>query len=70
MRYAMTYVIITFLVLLLLNVYCSKGCQKLFYQSKQTSMIEKCQLASDEIGALEVINNSTVSAVINQLDSM
>ena len=70
MRYAMTYVIITFFVLLVLNVYCSKGSQKLFYQSKQASMIEKCQLASDEIGALEVINNSTVSAVIDQLDSL
>lgn len=70
MRYAATYVIITFFVLLVLNVYCSKGCQKLFYQSKQASMIEKCQLASDEIGALEVINNATVSGVINQLDSL
>ena len=69
-RYAMTYVVITFFVLLVLNVYCSKGSQKLFYQSKQASMIEKCQLASDEIGALEVINNSTVSAVIDQLDSL
>ncbi len=69
-RYALTYVIITFVVLLVLNVYCSKGAQKLFYQSKQTSMIEKCQLASDEIGALEVINTSTITGVVNQLDSL
>ena len=41
LRYAFTYVIITFLVLLILNIYCSKGSQKLFYQSKQASMIEK-----------------------------
>ena len=66
----MTYVAITFFVLLVLNVYCSKVSQRLFYQSKEASMIEKCQLASDEIGALEVINNATVSGVINQLDSL
>ena len=70
LRYAMTYVVITFFVLLVLNVYCSRGSQKLFYQSKEASMIEKCQLASDEIGALEVINNATVSGVIEQLDSL
>ena len=58
LRYAMTYVVITFLVLLTLNVYCSRAAQKLFYQSKEVSMLEKCQLASDEIGALEVIHTS------------
>ena len=66
----MTYVIITAFVLLILNVYCSKGSQTLFYQSKEASMIEKCLLASDEIGSLEVINTSTVTGVVNQMDSM
>ena len=66
----MTYVVVTFLVLLVLNVYCSKVSQELFYQSKETSMIEKCQLASDEIATLDVINNSTVTGIINQMDSL
>ena len=66
----MTYVVITSMVLLVLNVYCSIACQNLFYESKKTSMIEKCLLASDEISTLEVINTSTVSAVIRQIESL
>ena len=66
----MTYVVITSVVLLVLNVYCSIACQNLFYESKKTSMIEKCLLASDEISTLEVINTSSVSAVIGQIESL
>ena len=66
----MTYVIITFVVLLILNIYCSKVSQKLFYQSKEASMIEKCQLASDEIATLEVLNTSTITGIVNQLESL
>lgn len=66
----MTYVIITFVVLLILNIYCSNMSHMLFYQSKETSMIEKCQLASDEIAALEVINATTVSAIVGQMESL
>lgn len=69
-RYAMTYVFITLFVLLILNVYCSRASQRLFYQSKEVSMLEKCQLASDEIEDLEVINPSTVRGVANQMDSL
>lgn len=66
----MTYVVITFVVLLVLNVYCSIACQNLFYESKKSSMIEKCLLASDEISTLEVLNASTVSAVMGQIESL
>ena len=66
----MTYVVITFVVLLILNIYCSIACQNLFYESKKASMIEKCLLASDEISTLEVLNTSTVSAVIGQIESL
>ena len=51
-RYAMTYVVITLVVLLILNIYCSIACQNLFYESKKSSMIEKCLLASDEVSTL------------------
>ena len=66
----MTYVVITSVVLLVLNVYCSIACQNLFYESKKSSMIEKCLLASDEISTLEVLNTSAVSAVIGQIESL
>ncbi|MGN1027458.1 MAG: sensor histidine kinase [Faecousia sp.] len=44
--------------------------QQLFYQSKESSMIEKCLLASDEISGLEVLNNNTISGIVSQLDSL
>ncbi len=69
-RYASTYVVITLAVLLVLNFYCSKVSQTLFFQSKQTSMIEKCQLACDEIAALDVINSATITTALNQMESM
>ena len=70
LRYAMTYVFITFVVLLILNIYCAKTSQQLFYQSKEISMIEKCQLAADEIAKLEVLNTSTISSAINRMNSL
>ena len=69
-RYAMTYVIVTFAVLILLNIYCSGTSQKLFYQSKEASMIEKCQLASDEIATLDVLTPAAVTAIVNQMESL
>jgi len=70
LRYALTYVLITFFVLLFLNIYCSDLSQKLFYQSKETAMVEKCQLAADEIGKLELINSTTVSSAVAQMGSL
>ena len=69
-NYAMTYVVITFVVLLILNIYCSNVSQTLFIQSKEASLIEKCQLASDEIATAEVLNPSTVSGIVSQIDSL
>ena len=66
----MTYVFITFIMLLILNIYCSKASQNLFYESKKASMIEKCLLASDEIAKLEVISSNTVAECIAQIDSL
>ena len=69
-RYAAVYVFITFVVLLFLNIYCSKTSQNLFYESKKASMVEKCLLASDEISKLEVINSTTVTNTVEQLGSL
>ena len=69
-RYGMTYVVITFVVLLILNIYCSQTCQELFYESKRASMVEKCLLASDEIGKLEVLNPTTVAQAVSQMESL
>ena len=66
----MTYIVITFLVLLFLNIYCSKGSYQLFYSSNKTSMLEKCQLASDEIAQLDVMNKEGIRNVLSQLGSL
>ena len=70
LRYAFVYVAVTFAVLLILNLYCSAVSQELFYKSKETSMIEKCHLAADEIANLEVLNASTVADVVGQMVSL
>ncbi len=69
-RYALIYTCITFAVLLFLNIYTSGTSQKLFYQSKETSMIEKCLLASSEIANLDVLNPSTAATAVNAMDSL
>ena len=66
----MTYVVITAVVLLFLNIYCSKVSQNMVHRNKEISMIEKCQLASDEISSLEVINGATVSGILSEIDSL
>ena len=70
LRYAITYVLITSVALLLLNIYCSTVSQELFYKSKEASMIEKCQLAANEISELEIINPTTVAEAISQMGSL
>lgn len=69
-KYAITYVVITFFVLLFLNVYSSKVNQALFYNSKEASMIEKCQLAATEVANLNVLNASTARKAVGALGSL
>ncbi len=66
----MVYVIVTTAVLLFLNIYSSRTSQRLFYQSKEASMVEKCLLASTEVANLEVLNTTTVTDLISQMRTM
>ena len=68
--YGMTYVLITLVVLVFLNIYCSKTSQKLFYQSKQSSMQEKAQLVASAISEQDVINPESVEAAVEQLENL
>ena len=68
-QYAMTYALITLMVLMSLNIFSSEMSQRLFYQGKQRSMIERCQLASAEISALEVMNTSTITSALGQTEN-
>lgn len=69
-RYAMVYIAITFGVLVFLNLYCSEACQKIFYQSKESAMLEKSQLAADELGKLDSMTISAVSSTIEGISSL
>ena len=58
------------MVLIFLNLFCTRLSQRLFYENKESAMIEKCQLASDELSTLDVWNNTTVSGILSQLESL
>ena len=66
----MIYVLITFFVLLFLNLYSAELSQQAFGQSKKTAMSEKCQLAADEISKLDVINSTAIAKTLMQMDSL
>ncbi len=68
LRYAMTYVVITLAVLIFLNVYCSEISQMVFYGNKQTAMLEKAQLAANELESLEIMTTNTVKQALSVID--
>ena len=69
-RYALVYIVITSVFLLFLNLYSSDASKRLFYQSKQSSMIEKCLFTSSEISALEVLNPTAAASAVEKMDSL
>ena len=63
----MIYVAITFIALAFLNLYCSASCQRLFFESKESAMIDKVHLASTELEKLDVLTPSNVTASISSI---
>lgn len=57
-------------MLVFLNIYCSHSCQRLFYQSKESALLEKAQVAASEIGKLDVLTTSSVSDAINKITTL
>ena len=70
LRYSVLYVLITFGVLLILNIYCSQACQSVFYNSKKTSMLELCQIASGNVADLQVLNHDTVAESVADITAL
>ena len=66
----MIYVCITFVVLLLLNYYCSRITQQMIRQGKESIMVEKALFTASEIGDNDVVNTSTVRNTISGMDSL
>ncbi len=69
-RYAIAYVVVTFVVLLFLNIYCSNISRALIYNSKEAALEEKCLLAAAEIAELEIVNTSTVTKTVSSIDAL
>ncbi len=70
-RYALTYVIVSFVVLLLLNIYVSVMSHRLFSDYKEKLMFERCNAIAAEIGKLTDRTDATVTAAVlihNNLD--
>ena len=70
LRYAIVYILLTFFVLLFLNIYCSETSRQVFYRSKHTAMLDKVLLASSAVGELEVLNADTAQTAISSLDNL
>lgn len=68
MRYAITYIAITMIVLVFLNLYCAQVTEQLFCQNKKNTLTEKANLLATEIAATEQINRSSASSVVMRLD--
>ncbi len=69
-RYSIIHVLVTVVVLLAMNVYCNSTCYRLFYQTKKASMEEKAQVAASTIAEQRVLNVTTASAAVNQLEDL
>lgn len=70
LRYAMTYVMITLVALVFLNMYCSAACERLFCRAKENAMLAKAQLAATEIGKLDILTPEGAEAAVAQLSSL
>lgn len=69
-RYGMVYIIITFVVLVLLNLYSSRACQRTFYQSKRSTMITKTQLMANALGKLDTLDEDTIGQTMEGLTGL
>ena len=63
MQYATTFLVITLIVLVFLNLYCAQINEQLFRQSKRNSLLDKAYLTANEIAATGQVTRATASSV-------
>ena len=66
----MVYIVITTMVLLLLNVYSSRSSQELIYKGKEAAMVERCLNTAADISEAEVLNQSTVTQIVSEMENL
>ena len=67
LRFALTCAIFSGLVMLFLNIYCVQFSQELFYQSKQSTMVDMAMITASEMGNNDVLTAASAEATINRL---
>ena len=70
LKYAITYIAVIAVVLVLLNTYPVLFSQDLIYESKQTSLQNQAAVVASALAGLETLNPEGVEQVMNQLDEM
>ncbi len=65
-QYAVTYVLVTLVVLLFLNIYCATVNEELFRQNKQTTLSERTTLAISEIRAAGELTPLIATQAVNR----
>lgn len=68
--YAMTYVAVTLAALIFLNIYCFEVGKRMVYRNKEYSLLEKCQLACDELAQPEALTPAAIAQSLAQLESL
>ena len=53
--------------MLFLNIYCVRFSQELFYQSKQSTMVDMAMITASEMGNNDVLTAASAAATINRL---
>jgi signal transduction histidine kinase len=64
LRYAITFLVVTFIALAFLNVYSSQVNEQLFRRSKQSALLEKANLISNEVAATGQVTRFNAYTVV------
>lgn len=64
-RYAATYIIVTFLVLMFFNFFSSQLSLHLFSVGKESGMMQNCESAAQQLGQLNELNKYSIAREIN-----
>lgn len=69
-RYALTYILITSVVLVFLNFYSASNTRSLMFKTKAASMQGKAQVIASSLGGLETLSTENVAQVISLLGDL
>ena len=66
----MTYVAVTLAALVFMNIYCFEVGKRMVYRNKEYALLEKCQLACDELAQPEALTPAAIAQSLAQLESL